>query len=88
MSGEVFYGWSVRRSEGSQTAKGIVGRRRGDGRMFLLLFRTALNQPGYFNYFPGNEFYAGSLGPGTIVGSAAFNLFIIIGICIYVIPGY
>jgi solute carrier family 8 (sodium/calcium exchanger) len=35
----------------------------------------------------GNKFYAGSLGPGTIVGSAAFNLFIIIGICIVVIPG-
>ena len=35
----------------------------------------------------GNNFKAGSLGPGTIVGSAAFNLFIIIGICIYVIPG-
>ena len=27
MSGEVFYGRTVRRSEGSQTAKGIVGRR-------------------------------------------------------------
>jgi len=26
------------------------------------------------------------LGPGTIVGSAAFNLFVIIAICIYVIP--
>lgn len=35
----------------------------------------------------GDGFEAGSLGPGTIVGSAAFNLFIIIGICIYVIPG-
>lgn len=34
----------------------------------------------------GNDFKAGELGPGTIVGSAAFNLFIIIGICIYVIP--
>ena len=34
----------------------------------------------------GNNFVAGSLGPGTIVGSAAFNLFIIIGICIVVIP--
>ncbi len=29
---------------------------------------------------------AGDLGPGTIVGSAAFNLFIIIGLCVYVIP--
>ncbi len=34
----------------------------------------------------GNKFIAGDLGPSTIVGSAAFNLFIIIGICVYVIP--
>ncbi|XP_067943645.1 sodium/calcium exchanger 3-like [Watersipora subatra] len=34
----------------------------------------------------GNDFQAGDLGPGTIVGSAAFNLFVIIGICIYIIP--
>ena len=34
----------------------------------------------------GNKFEAGELGPGTIVGSAAFNLFVIIGICVYVIP--
>lgn len=34
----------------------------------------------------GNNFKAGALGPGTIVGSAAFNLFIIIGICVYVVP--
>ncbi|CAM1325414.1 SLC8A3 (predicted) [Pycnogonum litorale] len=32
------------------------------------------------------DFNAGELGPGTIVGSAAFNMFIIISICIYVIP--
>jgi len=31
-------------------------------------------------------FKAGDLGPGTIVGSAAFNLFMIIGLCMYVIP--
>merc|ERR1712131_137817 len=31
-------------------------------------------------------FEAGDLGPGTIVGSAAFNLFMIIGLCMYVIP--
>jgi len=31
-------------------------------------------------------FKAGDLGPGTIVGSAAFNLFMIIGLCQYVIP--
>merc|ERR1719435_51246 len=31
-------------------------------------------------------FKAGELGPGTIVGSAAFNLFMIIGLCMYVIP--
>ena len=33
-----------------------------------------------------NNFSAGDLGPGTIVGSAAFNLFVIIGLCMYVIP--
>ncbi|CAG7823722.1 unnamed protein product [Allacma fusca] len=32
------------------------------------------------------NFEAGDLGPGTIVGSAAFNLLIIIAICMYVIP--
>merc|ERR1712102_28190 len=32
------------------------------------------------------DFRAGDLGPGTIVGSAAFNLFMIIGLCMYVIP--
>merc|ERR1719277_2788934 len=32
------------------------------------------------------SFKAGDLGPGTIVGSAAFNLFMIIGLCMYVIP--
>jgi solute carrier family 8 (sodium/calcium exchanger) len=34
----------------------------------------------------GKNFEAGDLGPGTIVGSAAFNLFVIIGFCISVIP--
>ena len=34
----------------------------------------------------GNGFEAGDLGPSTIVGSAAFNLFIIIGLCVYCIP--
>ncbi|WKY13170.1 hypothetical protein Q1695_004185 [Nippostrongylus brasiliensis] len=34
----------------------------------------------------GNNFEAGDLGPSTIVGSAAFNLFIIIAVCISVIP--
>ncbi|XP_033114929.1 sodium/calcium exchanger 3-like isoform X2 [Anneissia japonica] len=34
----------------------------------------------------GNKFEAGELGPSTIVGSAAFNLFVIIAICVYVIP--
>jgi solute carrier family 8 (sodium/calcium exchanger) len=34
----------------------------------------------------GNNFEAGDLGPSTIVGSAAFNLFIIIAICVYCIP--
>lgn len=32
------------------------------------------------------NFVAGDLGPGTIVGSAAYNLFIIIAICVCVIP--
>ncbi|KAM9293889.1 sodium/calcium exchanger 3 [Gastrophryne carolinensis] len=34
----------------------------------------------------GHGFVAGDLGPSTIVGSAAFNMFIIIAICVYVIP--
>lgn len=34
----------------------------------------------------GKGFKAGELGPGTVVGSAAFNLFVIIGICVIVIP--
>ena len=36
MSGEVFYGRSVRRSEGSRTAKGIVGRRTDESFYFFL----------------------------------------------------
>ena len=40
----------------------------------------------YYIFFTGNNFHAGDLGPGTIVGSAAFNLFVIIGLCVYVIP--
>lgn len=34
----------------------------------------------------GNNFEAGDLGPNTIVGSAAYNLFVIIGYCILVVP--
>ena len=34
----------------------------------------------------GNNFEAGELGPGTIVGSAAFNLLVISAICIVAIP--
>ncbi|KAA0718175.1 Sodium/calcium exchanger 3 [Triplophysa tibetana] len=34
----------------------------------------------------GHEFHAGQLGPATIVGSAAFNMFVIIGLCVLVIP--
>ncbi|XP_052007088.1 sodium/calcium exchanger 3 [Xyrauchen texanus] len=34
----------------------------------------------------GHEFHAGELGPSTIVGSAAFNMFVIIGLCVLVIP--
>lgn len=33
-----------------------------------------------------NNFFAGELGPGTIVGSAAFNLMCITGVCIMAIP--
>lgn len=34
----------------------------------------------------GHNFEAGQLGPATIVGSAAFNMFVIIGLCVYVVP--
>ncbi|XP_018517331.1 sodium/calcium exchanger 1b isoform X1 [Lates calcarifer] len=34
----------------------------------------------------GHGFTAGTLGPSTIVGSAAFNMFVIIGLCVYVVP--
>jgi solute carrier family 8 (sodium/calcium exchanger) len=34
----------------------------------------------------GNDFLAGDLGPSTIVGSAAFNLLMIIAVCIVAIP--
>lgn len=34
----------------------------------------------------GKNFKSGDLGPGTIVGSAAYNLFVIIAICIMAIP--
>uniref|UniRef100_A0AAY4AMM2 J domain-containing protein n=1 Tax=Denticeps clupeoides TaxID=299321 RepID=A0AAY4AMM2_9TELE len=34
----------------------------------------------------GHNFHAGELGPNTIVGSAAFNMFVIIGLCVSVIP--
>ncbi|KAI6229995.1 hypothetical protein M3Y99_01107900 [Aphelenchoides fujianensis] len=34
----------------------------------------------------GNQFEAGDLGPSTIVGSAAFNLFVIIAVCILAVP--
>ncbi|XP_046717922.1 sodium/calcium exchanger 3 isoform X1 [Silurus meridionalis] len=34
----------------------------------------------------GHGFHAGDLGPSTIVGSAAFNMFVIIGICVSAVP--
>ncbi|KAF8770675.1 Sodium/calcium exchanger 2 like protein [Argiope bruennichi] len=34
----------------------------------------------------GNNFESGALGPGTIVGSAAFNLLVICGVCIMALP--
>merc|ERR1719174_1450965 len=33
-----------------------------------------------------NGFHTGDLGPNTIVGSASFNLFVIIAVCLVVIP--
>jgi len=33
-----------------------------------------------------NEFYEGRLGPSTIVGSAAFNLFVIVAVCVNSVP--
>ena len=33
-----------------------------------------------------NRFYSGELGPSTIVGSAAFNLFVISAVCVTAIP--
>ena len=35
----------------------------------------------------GRGFKAGELGPSTVVGSAAFNLFIITAVCVSVLPG-
>ena len=43
MSGEVFYGRSVRRSEGSRAAKGIVGRLT-DGSFYFFLEPPQMNQ--------------------------------------------
>ncbi|KAG8437971.1 hypothetical protein GDO86_008598 [Hymenochirus boettgeri] len=34
----------------------------------------------------GRGFESGDLGPSTIVGSAAFNMFVIIGLCVMVVP--
>lgn len=34
----------------------------------------------------GAEFFSGELGPSTIVGSAAFNLLMIIGVCVVALP--
>ncbi|XP_060125469.1 sodium/calcium exchanger 3 isoform X5 [Zootoca vivipara] len=34
----------------------------------------------------GHGFTAGDMGPSTIVGSAAFNMFVIIAVCIHVVP--
>lgn len=32
------------------------------------------------------DYNAGDLGPGTIVGSAAFNMFVIIAVCVWTVP--
>jgi solute carrier family 8 (sodium/calcium exchanger) len=34
----------------------------------------------------GNNWFSGELGPSTVVGSAAFNLFVISAVCVYSIP--
>ncbi|XP_077477955.1 sodium/calcium exchanger 3 [Stigmatopora argus] len=34
----------------------------------------------------GHGFRAGELGPATVVGSAAFNMFVIVGLCVSVVP--
>ncbi|XP_069750187.1 sodium/calcium exchanger 2-like isoform X2 [Narcine bancroftii] len=34
----------------------------------------------------GHHFEAGELGPATIVGSAAFNLFVIVAVCVLAVP--
>ncbi|XP_074986492.1 sodium/calcium exchanger 1-like isoform X4 [Caretta caretta] len=34
----------------------------------------------------GHNFQAGDMGPSTIVGSAAFNMFVIIAVCVHVVP--
>jgi len=34
----------------------------------------------------GNSFFSGELGPSTIVGSAAFNLHVIIAVCVCAVP--
>mmetsp|Transcript_15534 Transcript_15534/g.52058 ORF Transcript_15534/g.52058 Transcript_15534/m.52058 type:complete len:822 (-) Transcript_15534:135-2600(-) len=34
----------------------------------------------------GRDFFSGDLGPGTVLGSASFNLYIITGLCMLVIP--
>jgi len=34
----------------------------------------------------GGKFFSGELGPSTIVGSAAFNLYIILAVCVVAIP--
>uniref|UniRef100_A0A8D0GKG5 Sodium/calcium exchanger membrane region domain-containing protein n=1 Tax=Sphenodon punctatus TaxID=8508 RepID=A0A8D0GKG5_SPHPU len=34
----------------------------------------------------GHGFEAGDMGPSTIVGSAAFNMFVIIAVCVHVVP--
>ncbi|XP_063294253.1 sodium/calcium exchanger 1-like [Pelobates fuscus] len=34
----------------------------------------------------GRGFESGDMGPSTIVGSAAFNMFVIIGLCVMVVP--
>ena len=55
MSGEVFYGPTVRRLEGSRTAKGIVGRRTADSWKFLLFFSNTLKVKLYLRLIGENS---------------------------------
>lgn len=78
---------SIRKPDGSQQT--VVIRVWNETVANLTLMALGTSAPeillSIIEIFTTN-FQAGDLGPGTIVGSAAFNLFAIIAICIMVIP--